>query len=178
MTELKPVKSTLFYGLFVPIVNLLIATKSQSEFIKNYNLILLQLIKFNGSNSACTTSNNQVLSRIPLEIWERIKDHLLNLILDEVEKSLADYLSCECCRTGECIDFEGHRNELSYSREIHGHPLDLQVEMVGCRQCCFDSIETRFLLNEWIEKYHVMVCSISLLHSTDIRKFTTVDPSF
>lgn len=104
----SPIKTSLFYGLFLEAVPLLIAAKAQIEYIKRYHSVLLQLStrrsRVSTKRRGRSSSSSRIIDELPLEIWDKIKQELLNSLLKECELDLLFKTYCRCCSTKKCSE--------------------------------------------------------------------------
>lgn len=125
-------QTSLFYGVFLETVPILIAAKAHVNFINQYQSVLLQLSRFSDTRRS--------MSEVPVELWDRIKSELKALELKEWELDLLAKTYCECCISGVCMYPEEHSlDEKGFEEHIKPFGLSIEERMYrDCWDCRYD----------------------------------------
>lgn len=121
-------ETSLFYGLFLESVPILIAVKAQMEFVNKYQSVLLQLSRFSNTTRS--------LSEVPVELWDRIRRELMKLLFKEIELALLSETYCSCCIERVCEHPDLHLITNAFHLD-HLKPLECGTEELIDR-ACFD----------------------------------------
>lgn len=163
--------STLFYGIFAEAIPLIIATQVYSELAIKLNPIIFQLTRLNrpGSTAFSYSTNIKSIYRVPLEIWENIRDKLSSILLLETETKFLFELSCSCCQFGVCEDPKDHESFYTFINTEHAisPPQTYECFKNQFRRCCFDSTVEHF--RNYLPDFFNWSSEINI---TEVRNFT------
>lgn len=120
--------STLFFGIFVESASLLIAAKSFAS-TRKYESVFLQLKR-------AVRSSDSLYARVPLEVWDRIKDQLLELYLDHFTAQFIIRMSCN-----ECVHSNDQRLDVIGAMDDYEVSLPTTLKAFREWSCC-DCLET------------------------------------
>lgn len=135
--------STLFYGIFVESASLLIAAKSYASM--RINRAILSEIEY------ARELSDSVYTRVPLEIWDRIKDQLLELYLDNFTAEFVVRMSCD-----GCVNSNSQRLDVIDATEDYQVELPNTLEAFREWQCddCNNTVEHVgfYSQSDWLER--------------------------
>ncbi|KAK4701541.1 hypothetical protein P7C70_g4688, partial [Phenoliferia sp. Uapishka_3] len=158
-------QTTLFYGVFVHTYQLVLASAAHAKIVRS--LLGVDLLSLRAYEGRIRTSPIRSISRVPVEIWEHIREQLVDVALEDELREWLSHMRCGRCEMKGCTrpqNMRGRRRKRKDGKRIY----DWRAwEIPACDECEDSFIEfTDELFNNYVRLTEQLALH---KHRTDAR---------